>query len=367
MRRRLMMFGLFAAALLPWLAQSSPVSAQDAKADGIEKLAFKTHDEVTIQGVLYTSSKGANSPTVLMMHSYGVDPNKGDWSGLAKTLAAEGFNVLRFDFRGHGDSKIVNSTKFWADPINAGLLRTLARRQPDTVDVKGFPPRDGGDYFYRLADDIMAARVALDQLNDNSKVNTRSVYLVGSTDAVEVGLLYLTAEWSRPQKMPPFLVGMGPMVLSPPQPNGLVTEPAAIDVAGAVWLSPKLHSAASQRLIPLWVQQAPELRERTPMLFIFGEKDRVGRRTTGFMMDGVLVAGGNPRGNLSKLPLTYVRTVKDTNLEGVELLGKNLGTEAMIVDYLKTVEKERTNLIRVTNRAFSTPPAINLAQFNVFK
>ena len=357
MRRRLMMLGLLA--LVPLLTRPSTVSAQEA-----EKLAFKTHDEVTIQGLLYKSSKGANSPTVLMMHDYGADPTKGDWAGLAKKMATAGYNVLRFDFRGHGDSKIVNSTKFWADPINAGLLRTLARRQPDTIDVKGFPR--GGDYFYRLADDIMAARIALDQLNDNSQVNTRSVYLVGSGDTIELGMLYLTAEWSRPQRMPPLWVGMGQMVLSPPLPAGLGMDSAAIDIAGAVWLSPSMHARGSQRLIPLWAQQAPELRERTPMLFIAGEKDRQGRTTAKFYMDGVLAAGGSPRG-LPKLPLTQSRVIKDTELKGVDLLGKNLGTEDMIVDYLNTLEKERLNLIRVTNRGFTTPPAINLAQFDVFK
>lgn len=360
MRRRLLMLALFVTALVPWLSRTPEAAAQDANTD---KVAFKSHDEVTLQGVLYKSSKGGNSPTVLMLHSYGVDPNKGDWAGMAKTLAAEGYNVLRFDFRGHGDSKIVNPTKFWNDQINTGLLPLLARKRADIIEVKNFPRPDGGEYFCRLADDIMAARVALDQMNDNSTVNTRSLYLIGSTDAVVNGFLYMVAEWSRPQKLPPLAIGT-PLVIGPPTGGGLVgLEPAAYDVAGAVWLSPGKHRAVSDRLLQQWVQTAPELRERTPMLFVAGEKDLTGRRNTQFYLDALAAKGG---GRLTKpLPLTTGRVVKGTNLQGVELLGKNLGTEKMIVDYLNTLEKERTNLIRVTNRSFSSPPPINLPQFGV--
>lgn len=364
MYRRFTLFSLFLAGLIPCLIHTPEAAAQAE--ENTRKLAFKSHDEVTLQGVLYKSKKGGNSPTVLMMHSYGVDPNKGDWAGLAKTLAAEGYNVLRFDFRGHGDSKIVNTTKFWADPINLAFLPSLARKRADTIDVKNFPGRDGGDYFPRLADDVMAARVALDQLNDNSEVNTRSIYLIGSTDAVVNGFLYLTAEWSRPQKMPPFAIGMGNLILNLPTPNGLNgLEPAALDVAGAVWLSPTKHRSVSDRLIQQWVQAAPELRERTPMLFIAGEQDRIGRYSSKFYLDQVLAAAGG--GRLPKLPLTQGRLIKGTKLTGADLLGKSLGTEKMIVDYLNALEKERLNLIRVTNRGFSSPPPINLPYFGVAK
>lgn len=365
MRRQLLLLILFVLVLVPWLSPAPQLLAQADESS--RKIAFKSHDEVTLQGILYRSKKGANSPTVLILHSYGVDPNKGDWGGLAKTLANEGYNVLRFDFRGHGESKIVNASKFWTDPINQSYLGALARKKPDIIDVKNFPGRDGGSYFPRLADDIMAARVALDQLNDNSEINTRSLYLIGSTDAVNNGFLYLTAEWSRPQKMPPFMIGMGQLVLSPPTPNGLNgLEPAALDVAGAIWLSPTKHRSIPDRVIQQWVQAAPELRERTPMLFIHGDQDIIGRAGTRFFLDQVLAANST-RSGLPKLVHTTARAIKGTKLTGAELLGKGatLGTEKMIIDYLNTLEKERLNLIRVTNRGFSSPPPINLPYFGV--
>jgi len=120
------------------------------------------------------------------------------------------------------------------------------------------------------------------------------------------------------------------------------------------------------KLLQQWVQAAPELRERTPMLFIYGDQDTVGRSTSRFFLDQVLAAG-TTRPGLPKLVHTTYRAIKNTKLSGAELLGKGatLGTEKMIVDYLNTLEKERLNLIRVTNRGFSSPPPINLPYFGV--
>jgi hypothetical protein len=344
MSRRLFMGGLSLAAATPWLGSPAPVAAQSDDKDGV---TFRTYDDVTLQGYLTRSAAGGNrSPVVIMLHGYGDDPNKGDFPGLARKLSEKGFNVLRFDFRGHGRSTLIAS-KFWND----------------------FRGVRGGAYYPRLADDVMAARVALDQMNDSSEVNTSSVYLIGAKDAVTLGMLYISAEWSRPQKLPPGIINQFPL-LGPRNRQTILNPGDACcgwDVAGAVWLSPVRNPAVPLPAIQSWVLAAPEMRERTPMLFIYGDKDTRSKAEARTFMNDVLAARV-PGGAAPNLPLTQLRGIEKTDLVGVNLLGKDLGTEKLIIDYLEALEKERKNMIRVPNRGYTPPPpGINLPAFGVCK
>lgn len=373
MPRRLLMCGLFLAAVGPWLAAPNPAAAQADDPNG-NPVSFRTYDHVTIQGYLHKANKPGSSvspgrsPVVILLHGSGDDPTKGDYPGLAKTLAEKGFNVLRFDFRGHGKSTLV-STQFWDDPVNKAYMPALARKKPlkQKLEWADFKTGKNGGYFPRLADDIMAARVALDQLNDNSEVNTSSVYLIGARDSATLGMLYLAAEWSRPQKLPPTVINQFGL-LSPRNVQNLLNPGDACagwDVAGAVWLSPARHPSVSKDVMQRWVQSAPEMRERTPMLFLYGEKDTKAKADAKMFRDEVLAA--QVRGAAApQLPLTQVRPIEKTDLAGVGLLGKQLGTEKLIVDYLEALEKERKNLIRVPNRGYAPPPpGIFLNKFEV--
>ncbi len=373
MPRRLVLLVGFAALLIPWIT-SAPTRA--AEEEDTKKLKFKTADEVTLHATLYKSKakNPTNSPCVILLHQPFTDPNKGDWGGLAKTLAKEGFNVLRLDFRGHGESTLVNPNKFWDDPINARYWPKQAKSKPqpnklefpkDPTKATQFMKR----YLPRLAEDIMAARIALDQLNDNNEVNTSSVYIVGPQETMTLGLLYMTAEWVRPQKIPPAMVGAHP-ALGPRKGGGPIVggEPAGKDIAGAVWLSPTLPTRGladlDNRLVQSWMQYAPELRDRSPMLCIHGDKDSGGEAGSKFLQDQVLVANP-PRGSsLSKLGMNKIVTVKGA-LAGGNLLGQQLGTEKLIVDYLNALESERLNLIRIPRRDFPTPPPLDLRGYGV--
>lgn len=377
MPRRLLLCVLFAAAVAPWLGTAPDAVAQD---EDVKKVRIKTADEAILQATFYKSKakQPTNSPCVILLHQPLTDPSKGDWAGLAKTVAEKGFNVLRLDFRGHGDSTLVNPNVFWKDKdkngnavvnINNDFMPKLAKAkpQPNKIDKKDFEGKPR--YLPKLAEDIMAARVYLDQLNDDKEVNTSSVYLIGAGDAATLGLLYATTEWVRPQKIPPALIGNHPALYAVrgggPAVGG---EPAGKDVAGAIWLSPTRPRAGKLEIpddtVQSWVQYAPDLRITTPMLCIHGTEDDAGAAGSKFLQDRVLVAHPPKGSPLQKLPLNQIVTVKG-KLSGVNLLGQQLGTEKYITDYLEAAERSRQNPARIANRLFPIPPPIDLRSFGV--
>ncbi len=321
-----------------------------------KEVAFDTADGVELQGTLYPSVKGGTSPVVILLHSFGKDPNLGEWKGLAITLAKKGFTVLRFDYRGHGKSTVIGNPKaFWYDyKVNAKYMPTLANKSPlpKKLDIKDVTAKPG--YFPVVVNDIMAARVALDKMNDAGDVNTSSVYLIGSTDAATAGLMYMAVEWSRPQVIEQARnwSDIGPLKL----PNNI--DSAGKDIAGAIWLSAERHPSIPAETVKNWVSldSAIELRDKNPMLFLYGGKDtaKTGASSAKFFVNEVLVAKPPKGTKISPLTFTEYSEVKDSKLVGVNLLSDS-GTEATILKYLETIEKDRKNVVRTPNRNWTKP------------
>lgn len=348
---------------LLFTALATAATAQDVKVESKE-VTFNSADGVELQGLLYKSMKApSDSPCVILIHSFGADPNKGDWAGLAQTLAKKGFNCLRFDLRGHGKSTVIDPARFWSDPVNVKYFPTLARKKPlpNKLELKDIQAAKPG-YFPQLANDILAARVDLDKRNDGGEVNTGSVYLIGATDAATIGMLYMAGEWTRPQVLPQAinLLTLPPNPLQVP-PN---SDMAGKDLAGAIWLSPVKHQSIDGDVMKKWVSAFPDLRERNPVLSIYGADDKTGEKASKFVRDEVLVAKPKDK-KLNELRFTDIREVKSTKNVGVNLLGNNLSTEETIVAYLETLEKDRKNVTRTANRNYTKAPLIVSGSFGV--
>jgi hypothetical protein len=377
---------LFAAAVALGISSHAPQAQAQPKFPPPEEETFLTADGVQLRGLFHKSQKTpANDPVVILLYSPGKDNSmiKGDWDGLANRLAESGYNVFRFDWRGHGKSvDIKDTTKFWTNPYTGPWNQKCmkgANSKPikDTIYFKDLGP-NAARYAPVYLTDLAAARAHLDSKNDAGDVNTSSVYLIGSELGATIGMGWLAAEWNRPAFSPtPNQLLQFPRYEYVPQPlNGGITTPAGEDISASVWLTPTHPTSIPDNVIKGWVTGAlptgklpmpPKTRENNPMLFMYGEKDTRGKREAEFFHLEVLVGRGNKMLGLSPLNEKYLSPVKNGGaLSGVALLGDNQtrGTEDTIMKFMDAIQKERKQLIR-KSRGFTSPYFIELTSFGV--
>lgn len=373
---------LFAAAVALTAAGTTPqATAQAPKADPPVPDSVTTADGLTIRCLFHQSKDPKASKTgdqvVILMYSPGGgrDMTKGDWAGLAEKLNAEGYHVIRFDWRGHGKStEIADVQLFWKDSMAARLNTqsiTGSTKTPPKNEFnanKDLSPTNASRYFPAYVNDLAAVRYLLDKKNDGGEINTSSVYLIGEKDAATIGMMWLAGEWLRPAVYP-VQNELFPAVKYTfvPQPLNApinATNAAGATVAGAVWLTPTRAKGINDNTMKGWVSRlAPRMRD-TPMLFLHGEKDQNGARDARYYFNEVLVANP-PGGTLVKLDKTYIRDVKNTTLTGVGLLGNNveLKTEDRVIDYLGAIQKKQTDKSREPTRGYKAPYLFDISRF----
>lgn len=308
------------------LGMSEPASAQ-----GVNKqdVSFATADGIKLMGTFYPGGKGNNSPTALILHEWGKDRNKGDWGTLAEQLQKSGFAVLTFDFRGHGQStEVTEKMVFWNYPTNRKLVRQ--GKDLGTVSYKDF----SANYTPMLINDIAAARRFLDLKNDANDCNTSNLFVIGAREGAGLGMAWVVMEWKRN------------ISLVPGQPQF-----AGQDIAGCVWLS--IDRQPNRVVLPLksLVLASPVLREKTPMLFLFGEQEPAkSESTTAFE---ILKTTGKVS-DLNKQ--TFLRPIPKAKLSGVSLLGQQaFGTEKTIEDYVSAIVQVRGGSVWLNRKTNEFP------------
>ncbi|HYH65301.1 MAG TPA: hypothetical protein VD866_11455, partial [Urbifossiella sp.] len=290
------------------------------------------------------------------------------------------FHVFRFDWRGHGGSTdIVDPlgdnmplggvlySGFFTNGITGSWNQRYVKdgskaKKPNEIKVKG-----GGitaPYFPVYANDLAAARLHLDQKNDNNDVNTSSIYVIGAGDTATLGMMWLSSEWLRPATHPMLPAGLQYMIT--PMRGIVVNPPAGGDIAGAVWLSasrPASTAGVPDAAIKGWAKASIKLRDNTKMLFLYGAADAAADKDSKFFYDQVLVAGGNKAAGLAQVEQTFRVDVGKTKLSGVDMLAsKDVNAEVKIVDYLKARQKDRVNMVR-KNRNYISPYYIDVNYF----
>ncbi len=357
------------------LALDSPPAGAQAPAKPVEE-AFNTADGVRLKGLFHRSPAGdkQGDAVVVLLYSPGPDRDmlKGDWDGLVGRLNAAGFHVFRFDWRGHGGSTDITDplgdntpyNGFWTNVVTGGWNQRFVRgvnRRPVKNDIRVKADINHSRYFPVYVNDLAAVRLHLDLKNDQSQVNTSSIYLVGTGDTATLGMMWLAAEWARPGVAPMLPGGLQykcvpQSTLVPPDP------PAGADVAGAVWLSADRPTSVPEGTVQAWARSAVKLRDNNKMLFVYGGDDGAAARDAEAFFHKVLVAEGNR--DLSPIEQTFLFPVAKTRLNGINLLGQRLDPlpEAKVLEYLVARQKDRVTMVR-KNRNYVSPYYVDANYF----
>ena len=317
-----------------------PCSPAQAAKKG-KSITVKTFDGVELSGTLYPNAGGKRDAVAVLMHH--IDTKKGGssaaegWSQLINDLLADGYTVLRFDFRGFGESKTVDKDKFWKYQHNINNINQSKRG--DTIDYKNFR----ANYFPYLVNDLAAIKAYLDRRNDARELNSGNIVLIGAGDAAAIGNLWLANESKRRRDKSGGAIGA--MIA--------LGEPEVRDVAAAIWLTPT--SKIGAKTVPLathqkWVQEAGKL-HKVPMAFVYGSKDGPTADIAN-KLSSVIKTGSKPK----EFPHTVLEKIPDTNQKYADLLTRDNGASTWIVrKYLPKVMEDRGAIERIERDVIKSP------------
>ena len=104
-----------------------------------QRVAFTSRDGVTLSGI-YRKTEGTPKAGIVLAHGITVEKDyEGFYPGLSVELARHGFESLRFDFRGHGESEGTPEEMTLTGEVQdlAAAVRFLGRRDCRAVRRTG--------------------------------------------------------------------------------------------------------------------------------------------------------------------------------------------------------------------------------------
>jgi hypothetical protein len=298
-----------------------------------EAVTFDTVDGVKIKGTFWPGKNGRKAPTVLILHNFelnkGGDSHQDGWDSLGDALQKQGYAVLSFDFRGHGQSTAIRQDLFFrADfPQNRTIRGFSVAKPPVAISNKDF----GHLYYPYLLNDIIAAKSYLDGRSDSGDCNSANLILIGAGEGATLGNIWLASEMHRFQAKPPAGGAVGVFGRWT-----LEMDPEGTDVVCAIWLtlSPTLagHNYRGSPGLRSWITETGRA-AKIPTVFIYGKNDKEGSEIA---LAGMEFAVPNFKPDQKEKERGYeftgYKAVEGTKLTGSKLLDPNLETEKWIVE-----------------------------------
>jgi len=273
-----------------------------------ERFTQQTFDHVTLVGDFYPapSTRGGEAPVVLLLHA--AYSSRKSWGKFPELLQEEGYAVLAFDFRAHGDSTEIDPKEYWK--INP-LRRGNYNNPPKKLEL-----RDLGNYleeWLKLGNDIYAAKDWLNLKNNQGLCNSSNIILVGAEQGALLGLMWAYVSLQDRARFRADL------------------EPEIADITCAIWLSMRPTLANKNLPNPIVEKWLKSVRDKLPTLVVYGEADKPAANFWKRAYDWI-----KPPRKREQYEYTRLKEIEKTSLAGAKLLNQdNLDTEKWILEYLK--------------------------------
>jgi hypothetical protein len=339
-------FGLALLLSSPALCSGAPAAEQAKDKDkekGAEdkekRVTFKTVDGVELGGTYYKPPKeGAKDACVLLLHDFskqkGGDSHQDDLDKLAELLQGEGYAVLSFDFRGHGQSKSVQAEVFWNTGTNRHNLQALPNKidpksPPTSIDQKNFLSA----YYLHLINDVSAAKSFLDRKTFAKEpgVNSANLIVIGAGQGATIGAMWTYAQYHLVRQ----------------KGTREYDEPEGRDIICTVWLSMSPEVEGVRVPVTTYLEDL-EKKFKVPMVFLYGADDKASEERSLKWLRDVMPdykqMGAKGLFNQDKdKALKYTRdlAVEGTKLSGGKLLTSDLRTAENVKVYLEEYLKDR--------------------------
>jgi pimeloyl-ACP methyl ester carboxylesterase len=235
-------------------------------------------EPLALQATYYASFKDDGAVPVILLHMY--NGSRADYGNLAKSLQLLGHAVLAPDLRGHG-----GSTKFANEALKPLSVATLRGNQFEAMPVF----------------DVESCRIFL---QSKKNVNIEKLCVVGAEMGSVVALVYALRDWSWPD---------------------LGGRKQGKYVKALVLISPdmKFRGLKAARAMA-----DPNISGGLSILMAVGQKDGSGAQTMKSMFER-----RHPK-PAKKEDKSFFYVPMPTSLKGTNMLGKGLGLETVIADFI---------------------------------
>lgn len=312
--------------ILGWLTLSSAAGWPAQEEAGPERFTCETADGVTLVGDFYPpgKAKGERAPCVVLLHAVGpgrATASRGDFGKLPVALQREGFAVVTFDFRGHGESRQIDPVRYYdIYPPTRQLANPAAANKIDSRDFR--TPLE----VAALANDLIAVKVWLNKQNNLKRCHSHKVGLVGVEQSGLIALLFAINEHRDTNR---------PLEISAAR-SGTENRFEGEDLSALVWLSTTDRLGADRldaNLVQAWLQFTQT--RSLPLLAVFGEDDQAAKEFWARASSAL-----RPRERDGQVG-SSLRRIKGTSLTGLKLLehevfGVQKELTTFLIDALRT-------------------------------
>ena len=280
------------------LAATSVTSAQaPPKKATSEDKSLPAKDGAEIKITYYKSTAGQDAAVIVMLHGKGG--NRQIWKSHAEGFQKNDYAVVTVDLRGHGES--------------AGATGGAATgKKNDSSSPKA------KDYAAMVAGDMEAVKKFLFEEHQKKQLNMNKLGIIASDMSTPVAIAYTELDWDKkPYEDAPTLA---------------LQTPKGQDVQALVLLSPEATAPGLNITKSLGVIR---FLNRSVMLGV-GSKNKADLTAANKMYD-LLAPKKEEHIEIKRY---------DTPLEGTNLLGKNLGVEKHMLDFLNKHLKDYKSVWR---------------------